>query len=94
MPELIRPNVVRLSPEDLAMGEALGLSPHELAFHYCRACELTHFTVGRSWLERLFSWPWRPWAAETYVPVPKWWPRGGMRASTDGQTSAAIGEHG
>ena len=52
MPELIRPNIVRLSPEDLAMGEALGLSPHEFAFHYCRACELTHFTVRRPWLQR------------------------------------------
>jgi hypothetical protein len=42
MPELIRPNVVHLSPQDLAMGEALGLSRHELAFHYCRAYELIH----------------------------------------------------
>jgi hypothetical protein len=81
MPELIRSNVVQLSLEDLAMREAWGLSPHELAFHYCRTCELTHFTVRRSWLERLFSWPWRPWAVENYVSVPKWWPRGGWCVS-------------
>lgn len=25
--------------------------------------------VRRSWLERLFSWPWRPWKKVRWVPL-------------------------
>lgn len=27
----------------------------------------------RTWKERLFSWPWRPWVAETITYKPEMW---------------------
>jgi hypothetical protein len=44
--------------------------------------DATH-TAPRSWRERLFSWPWRPWVATK--PVPRFMPRKDAILLADGR---------